>query len=595
MECMLGLRTKLVSDLKITLKETVENNIWANSEICGVVYSDMEYEASLFFDKEIRDIKIYINDTLRECFYDNGRVIFKATDFLDKRIFLNYFGYVSFTISIKTDEANYEFYSSYLDVAIRDNISSELIREMVAYISQNSQKYLFKEESNIKDFADVKRSKTRNINTEISMLENILFEYENNYKYFKTSAKSKIDNCYIVDDFDKLKEVRNETIQYIISNPQNLITVNHNTGILYNKLNLQPKKTLINKNKLSHNIYENQIVLSFLKYIYNSILTKIKEVEKKNNNSQKYSIRPEYTSSSNEIYKEISIILNKYTAKLYSIKEKVQQFYFMYKQVLRCDEVNLNRVPKPTAIFLETQHYRRIYKVIKDWFESGNYELESEKMILTFSEASQIYEYYVLFKINNFIIKRGYQLTNSKKFFYQLRRSAKYENTKYENTFLFENSTTRITVYYQPVIYLDQAVNDIGLFRNNDISFDVGKAQYYTPDYVIKMEGLDSSEFIILDAKWATIESVINYSLRNIIYKYAFSISTLNKSDMIRSIWVINGKELQNQEDYVYNLYNSKFKDRNNELTPSVKVVTLNPKIDRLVQGKMLNQVISLE
>lgn len=596
MDCRLILQSELAGDLSIVLTEKVENNILLNSEVCGVVYSDMKYEATISFEDEIENIKIYINDTIRECVYDNGKILFNATEFLDNRIFLNYFGYISFTVCIKTPENNYEFYSKYLDVGVRDNITSELIRKMVSYIATNSQKYLFKDEANIKDFADVKRSELKNINTDISILEDILFEYESNYKYFKVGAKYKIDNDYIIDDFEKLQVISKETLQYIISNPQNLTTVNYNTGIIYNKLNLQPKKTLINKNKVSFNIYENKVVLGFLKYLYNVVSFKIQDIEKRIYNKQAYSVRAEYISSASEMYKEINKILEKYKIKLEQGKEKIQILYFMYKQILICEEINLNYMPKPSSIFMETQHYRRIYGVIKEWFESGNYNLENEKMILTFSEASQIYEYYILFRINNYISDSGYYISDIKKFNYKLRKNAKYTNTKYENTFMFEKEGSIITVYYQPVIYFEPVVSDnnIGLFRNNNISLEGDRGQYYTPDYVIKISKNSISNFIILDAKFATVNSVINHSFSRIAYNYMFSISTINDNDRIDKVWVINGKELYNQENYLYNFYNSNFKERNDELRPSIKMLTLNPNVDEVIQDDFLYKLLSI-
>ncbi|MBE6069326.1 MAG: hypothetical protein E7211_16805 [Clostridium lundense] len=596
MECRLILQTKLASDLNLVLSETVENNMFVNSEVCGVVYSDMEYDALIYFEEEIEDIKIYVNDTLRQCFYNDGKISFNAAEFLDKRIFLNYFGYVSITINIKTAKGNYEFYSKYLDVAVRDNISSELTRKMVSYITEYSSKYLFSNESNIKDFADIKKSKIKNINTEISILENILFEYESNFKYFKLGAKHKIDDNYVVDDFEKLKNINKETIQYILSNPQNLTTVNYNTGIVYNKLNLQPKKTLVNKNKISYNVYENQVVLGFLKHIYNSIIDKMHDVEKRSYNGQPYFIRRDYISSATEMYKEVNKILDKYKIKLNQIKEKFRLYYFMYKQVLKCEEIYINGIPKPSSIFMGTQHYRKIYKVIRDWFEGGNYNLQNEKLILTFSEASQIYEYYVLIRMSNYITGNGYFLKETNKFDYRLRKNAKYKNTRYENTFIFEKEESNITVYYQPVIYAEPVVydNNIGLFRNNDISLDGERGQYYTPDYIIKVNKEGSSDFIILDAKFATIDSVIKHSFKRIVHNYVFSISTISNTDKINKVWVINGKEVHNQEEYIYNFYNSKFKDRNNELTPSMRMLTLNPNVDNDMQNELLEQLFSI-
>ncbi|MEG0772860.1 hypothetical protein [Clostridium sp.] len=596
MECRLILQTKFAGDLSILLTETTEKNLLLNSSIGGVVYSDMEYDATIIFSEEIEDIKIYINDTLRECFYNNGKIFFQAPEYLDKRIFLNYFGYVSFTINIKTATTSYEFYSKYLDVAIRDNISSELIRKMVSYISNNSQKYLFNEDSNVKDFADVKKSENKNTDTEISILESILFEYESNFKYFKSNTKYRIEDDFVVDDFEKVKEVNKQTIQHILSNPQNLVPVNYNTGIVYNKLNLQPKKTLVNKNKISYNIYENKIILGFLKSIYNSLSNKINDIESNIYRQQGYSIRTEYSSSSNEIYKEINKVLEKYKDKLESTRVKIQQLYFMYRQILKCDEVSLNYIPKPSDIFMRVQHYRKIYKVIRDWYEGGNYDLRNEKMILTFSEASEIYEYYTLLRINNYIAKNQYSLKESVKFNYKFRKSTKYINTKHENTFTFEKGQTSLKVYYQPVIYNEHVHydNNIGLFRNNDISFDGERGQYYTPDYVIKISENGFSNFLILDAKWSSVNSVFDHSIKRIAYNYALSISTINPNDVINKIWIINGKETQNQQKYLFNFYNSRFEERNNQLTPSIKVFTLNPNIDECIQNEVLKELFYL-
>ncbi|MGO5064066.1 hypothetical protein [Clostridium sp. LCP25S3_F8] len=251
-------------------------------------------------------------------------------------------------------------------------------------------------------------------------------------------------------------------------------------------------------------------------------------------------------------------------------------------------------MPKPSSVFMKIQHYRKIYKVIKDWFESGNYDLSNEKMILTFPLASQIYEYYILFRINNYITENGYDLRNSKNFLYGLKTNAKYENTKFNNTFIFQKEKTTITVYYQPVIFLNQVVNDIGLFRNNNISINNEKSYYYTPDYIIKICEQNKSKFIILDAKWSTINSVINYSFKNIVYKYIFSISTINSEDKIDKVWVVNGKDLNNQNEYMYNYYNSKFKSRCDEIEPSAKIMTLNPNIDESVQKENLNKLFSI-
>lgn len=595
MNCKLILIQKEKSKkLNISLIESVENSLFQNNKNCGVVYSNMEYSAKLEFDKDIENVRVYVNDELRKSSYNNGNIYFNDDKFLKNRIFINYFGYVSITICIETKEQNYEFYSNYIDVAVRDDMSSDVIRNMIEYISKNEHKYLFENDNKIKDFADISKNKNKDIYTELSMLENIIFEYENNFKYFKTSAKYKINNNYIIDNFEKLKEIKNETIQYIVSNPQQLRMVNYNTGINYNKLNLIPQKTLINKKELTYNIDENKAILGFLKYIYNIITDKIKDVEQYENKSQNCNIESEYISLCNEIYSTMCKTLNKYKTKLNDIKKKIQELYFMYKQILKCEEININYTPKPSYIFLEVQHYRRIYKVIKDWFDGGNYDLKKEKMILTFSEASQIYEYYLLCRINNYIMNRGYSLNgNYKKYEYKVFSKNTSANTKFENTFLFEKNNKKITLYYQPVIHCNPIYenNNIGLFRNNDISFEGKTSQYYMPDYIIKITENKKSEYIILDAKWSNLFTSKKYRFKEIIYKYIFSIDTIDSNDIVSKIWIINGQEYKGQKEYLYNFYNSKFKKRNEELKPSAKILTLNPNIDETLQRECLDQL----
>lgn len=595
MECRVILQPKYYNNLEIIVDEIPRSRLLANNKISGVVYSDMEYKIFIIFEEKIKKIKIFINNKLQECMYDDGRVIFGNSEYLNNRVFMNYFGYVSFTIDIETDTGNYEFYSDYFDVAIRDNISGNIVRKMVSYILENSQKYLFKNSSNIIDFLDIRKSKIKNINTEVSMLENILYEYQNNFKFFRTNSKFKVSNNYIVDDFNKLKEIKQETIQYIVSNPQYMMPVNYFTHIKYNKLNLQPKKVLVNRTKLDYDIYENKVILGFLKYLCKYLSSKLITIRTKFQNDQTYSIRPNYISSYKEIYKQMNESLYLYANKIQQIKKKAQKIYFMYSKILKCREININKVPAPSRIFIEIQHYRRIYKVIVDWFESGNYNLQNEKMILTLLEVDKIYEYYILFKINNYITKKGFYLNQLYKFEYKLGSSQKYQNTDYENTFIFTGKDNSIVVYYQPVIYSKPVKfdNKIGLFRNNNISFDSGKSNYYTPDYVIKICKGSFSQFIILDAKWSNIESVINYSFKNIIYKYIFSISTINSNDKINKVWAINGKQILNQNEYIYNFYNSKFIDRNEQLKPSSKILTLHPDVDEAIQHKLLKSLFS--
>ena len=222
-----------------------------------------------------------------------------------KKVFNNYYGYVYLSIEYAKNNETYRVYSDWLDIYIKNDDTSDLIKPMVEYIYNNSSKYLYKENSNVLDYSSTTKSKNKNMYTKISLLEKIVLIYTENLKFFKNYVHYENIEKNIIDDFEKLNIIKGDTIQFILSNPQYLKQTQSITGIKYNKTNLIPIKTLINKNEISKNIYENKIVLGFLKSIYLVINDEINILSK----TRVDNIKDKY----NEVVKRhiaIEIILN---------------------------------------------------------------------------------------------------------------------------------------------------------------------------------------------------------------------------------------------------------------------------------------------
>lgn len=588
MDCKLILKTNLIEDLEVKLFKNSQSNLFDNTNIAGIIYSDREYKINIKFEEDIEEIELYINNKKVECYYSNNEILLNSKN----RIFTDYFGYVIFTVKIKTSNDILELSSEYLEVAIRNNISNESIRKMIEYIYKNSPKYLTKCTDSIKDFSDTSRGKRNGLEYEISILEKILSEYEENMKYFKSDSKYKISSLNIVYDFEKLRDIKSETVQYIVSNPQFLTTVNYNTGISYNGINLQPIKTLVNKNNISYDTYENKIILGFLKLVYNSIDDKIKFLNLEIMKKKVSNIKSGYTVLIKEVNENfLKKKFEVYKTKLFNIKKSIEKMYFIYKNIFKCEELLIEKLPKPSSVFINIKHYRRIYNIIIQWFEFGGYNFENEKLLLSLLKSSKIYEYYVLLNIANNIQKNKFLLKESKRFQYNLNKNSLYDNTDFENTFKFKKGNKEIVLYYQPVVYWNKSENSIGLFRNTNIGSDGKIGNYYTPDYIIKKTENGVSEYSILDAKWSTKESIIKYMLKDTVYKYCFSISTIDKNDILNEVLLINGKESLNEENSIYNIFNSRFEQRNTELRPQIEILTLNPNINQL---KLNSNIIEL-
>jgi hypothetical protein len=599
MECSLIFKSIKCKEFKIALDYVKKNRLFDLSQVAGVIYGNFEYDVFIEFKEKINNINIFINDKQQEIDFDSNKysICFRNGSNVNKVIFANYLGVINFTVDIETETGcSYRFYSDYYDIGIKDDEINKNVRKMLEYIFKYSPKYLFSNSSNVKDFMDLKESCFKNMDSEISMLDSILHEYEINFKYFLMDSKYKNCSNYIVDDFEKLREINPEILQYIVSNPQYLEPVSYFTHIKYNRMNLQPTKVLINNTDRDFDIYENQVVVNFLRYLYDYISKKLIEMKTKFTYTPNYYIKSGYMSSYREIYKHmIRHIQKNYIIYVERVCKKIQDVYFMYSKILKCSKLNISGIPKPSHIFMSIKHYRHIYKVIVDWFKYGNYDFRNEKMLLSLLEANKIYEYYILIRINNYIIyDKGMQfIEKPSKIEYKLGSNQLYENTDYDNKFAFTDGKLIIILYYQPVIYNSYNKNQIGLFRNTSISFNSNKCNYYTPDYVIKIYDGKSSRYIILDAKWSNYKSTLFYRFREIAYKYIFSISTIDRKDEIEKVWAVNGKPSENQKSYIYNCYDSGFADRNDEIKPSAKILTLHPDVSKKMQKKLLDNLFS--
>ena len=123
------------------------------------------------------------------------------------------------------------------------------------------------------------------------------------------------------------------------------------------------------------------------------------------------------------------------------------------------------------------------------------------------------------------------ELIESKLMLYGVRNRY-FSDTKYNNTFVFTKQETKLTLFFQPVIFgNDSTINGISLYRNTSTNAqqDVRKkgGDSYTPDYMIKIEKSGITNYIILDAKFSTTENIRIHQLQELVYKYLFSISTL--------------------------------------------------------------------
>lgn len=534
-------------------KSGFEQIITNSADVC--IFSDLSYEFALSREEmiDVQDVNVYINDVHEPSVYNDGRIMFPGRGSNDRRIFMDCYGFVEISLVIfDTDGNEYRYNTEYLPVLVRRGELNNAVKAMVNYVYSNQEWLLLNGEPKAKSPANLKESGYQNLSAQIILAEEIAIVYESSFGYFKANSRFKIDKISKVDQFEHLQYVTPATVQFITTHPEELRRISSYSGIRIGKSVYQPVKTLSMHNERSYDIYENQVVLGFIRKMIDSIeelYEHCRSLLEQIPGNENYG--DEYIYSSFFMFAETKRMLENGLACLTNLRTKFARLWTMYSGVLKIKPETMINEPGPSRIFLSVPQYNRIFIQIHKWFRFGIYDFTRENFMLSFIKISSLYEGYLLAKMIAYFKNRGYVLENKKKFTYPVRRNWKYKNTNCVNTFFFRSDRYKLTLYYQPVIYDtdDIGINGIGLNRNNSIPVlnedsnnDRLGGHYYSPDYLIKIEDDSSARYLILDAKFSDLVRVRRYHVRNLAFKYLFSISSVRPADTVAGLCVIYGK-----------------------------------------------------
>lgn len=546
------------------------------------IYNDNQYTFE-FLDKNIFINEFIINDEIYDIeshldTENSVKIILK-----DKKPFLDCFGAVKIVAIVN----GIEYRSDNLAVLVsKDKINNNVIN-MVDFIYNHCEKYLYEEHKNSKISTGIKPSEIVSLEYKLKVLDEVKNAYVRCFGAINNNPYKKLIQTDKVDTFNNLQSVSPKTMQYIIQHTDELVPVNYNSGIRSNKQFYQPVKTLVKSSCYSKNVYENYVLVGFL-------VTALKEIQLIKDNLQEiilyYNNEKEYDEYINSFYciftKSINAIKEDYLERVNELLNSFRIIYHNYSKSLGVKGEKLKYKPNFTLVFKSIMPYRLIYQTINKWFSCGNYDLGKDELLLSFLSISKIYEYYCLTKLLYFIDKdTDFEYIDSENYKYDT--SNKYNNNiRCNNTFYFKSGEKKITVYFQPSIFDNlKQQNNINLYRNttyvyqspwrqidNSEYYHFLEGHHYTPDYIIKLKYQKKTKYIILDAKFQSLDNVKKYAVQECVFKYLFSISTFNYEDNIIGLYLLCGKTTSDDcTEYVNNI-SRKF---NLKANPFVKLLVI--------------------
>lgn len=567
------------------------------------VYYDYIYDLCLKTEEKINleESEIFVNDEKIE--FEKQRigseVIIKPikTDKKNKqnnkraRIFLDCPGYVDifFVVSL-SDGTKLKFRTEeYLVALLRKNDErNKELSAMVNYVWSNRENFLLYGQPQSRIKGGLKENGEKSLSGQLRLLEKIAVVYESSYGYFRANSRFCIKQTARIEDFERLQYVSPTTLQYIVSHPEQLRTVSQGGGIRIGNRSYQPQKTLMLQNVKSFDTYENRVILGFLRRVIDDTDTLYKKLPVTGKNS--YSDKGEYIDLPGFLVMVSINEVERTKERIKFLNDKFRELWGLYSSVFSFAVEPLLYNPRPTAILLTVPQYNKVFELIQQWLCYGVYDFVGEEFLLSLMKISQLYEVFLLVKLLCFFKSHGYVYVDKDPKLFEYKSSApwEYRNTRCQNTFTFYKSdypSIILTLYFQPVIYKrgteQNGKNGIGLYRDNS-KYDWGdnvdskKGNYYTPDYLLKVEGDGFSCYLIMDAKFSERKNLIDYQIQDLIFKYLFTINAEEKKGKLSGVCVLYGKnsdtngnkdDNSNKDDMILN-FNGKINTKFLKLIP---------------------------
>ena len=549
------------------------------------VYEDRKYKIRVDADEDIDSVWMRINDETKQGSKDGRAFLFEESQY-----FKNQIGFVQITLETEKDATgeHKSYYTEFASILIRSD-KNQAVEAMLKYIYDNQAIALTRKHRT----SSVNRDHQlvfEDLESQLLLLEDIVSIYENNYGFFKANSRTVLVPTETIDRIEKLQYIGPKTLAFIAQHPE--LMKSEASGIKYGKTSYLPSRTLIIRESVSRDIYENQVVQSFLAHALRdgeNLIGQIDELLQLIQHKGQGRTEHGYIVSCSVLFMNARDILQAYKQRVKSINNRLANTYVAYEQILNATRIDLAIQPKPTAIFLGVPQYSQIYSCITRWFGKTGYDFSMERNMLNYFNVSTVYEVYILTRIINILCQQGYTLDETRIINYNSANNP-FSPRDYSNYYRFSRPGNTITLYYEPVITNDSSNQNHGLniYRNNSTAFEGGRGTYYTPDFVlVKTDGTGKETYIIADAKYDYLNNVRKKMVPELSYKYLISMSPLTAISSIEGLHVICG--LNDNGDEVKSFYD---KERTPKIAPFIDLVPLTATMPESDQVENINYLL---
>lgn len=409
---------------------------------------------------------------------------------------------------------------------LSSKITTERLKAMLEYISKTDVKLLHCCFS--KTFIDTsgEQFEYTDFHHKLLMTEKTLsFLWENRYK-FKNQPCKRIKVVDTVKKYQPKDLVDERAYSWLLSNMCELEFTNSPKNTLINRYGkgLTARNIATSTVVDDKDIFENQVIFSFLINIKKFISTLEKE---ENYSNSKIDKKAEHI--------DIVPFIQSFVSEKFDIRKKlVHRVNSLVDNCLKFVSSNFTKTyipslrPRVTQYVSKHNHYMSLYKLMNDWWNisaSSASEFESvHQLLFSIKSMDKLYELFVLLQMLEAFQSNDMKLINSKlvdfETFPSLNTNQVISKKPYEvfNYYKLTNDLIDAELFLEPIIYpYRDDLNEGELFildksPDNREAKKLYRAKYMrTPDYILKITNKEklNSQIYILDAKYSKFETVL--------------------------------------------------------------------------------------
>lgn len=398
------------------------------------------------------------------------------------------------------------------------------------------------------------------LSAHMQLLSDILLYYRSQSAFFSSNPAFVLKESQRVASIEHLSAFGEETARYIVSHPEELTLSAGTSGVRVRGNTYIPRHTLVRSTERSTDTPENRAVTGFIFSAAERLRREIARIDALLSEFPESTAAEGYVAPGLAILSEAHRRLTETKTALARYEKAFRELARRYAAVLGTALSVLHSLPPPTRVFRTAPSYRMLYDLMRRWFGSEEFDVDTESALIRTIERTSLYEYFCLFRLIDAVRSAGFADVGPQRHVYSTP-GALYRQPEHENTFRFRRGDAALTLYFQPVIYGRRTVGENGIGLKRRSSWAVAESQreagvvlrqslnpIYTPDYLIRIESQGTVRYALLDAKFSRRQTVLRYQAPLLAYRYLLSVGTVRPQDRHLGLWLLCGSSEEEAE-----------------------------------------------